>query len=72
MLDIGYCQCILHEWLCKLGAILSIFSGKIVDDWGQYIHNSDMIFVQNITQPDFQAKSFTQQKYVICDIFLAN
>ena len=31
-----------------------------------------MIFVQNFTQPDFQAKSFTLQKCVICDIFLAN
>ena len=29
----------------------------------------DMIFVQNSTQPDFQAKSFTPQKCVICDIF---
>ena len=34
--------------------------------------NTDMIFVQNFTQPDFQAKSFTPQKCVIRDIFLAN
>ena len=33
---------------------------------------SDMIFVQNITQPDFQAKIFTPHKCVTCDIFLAN
>ena len=33
--------------------------------------HSDMIFVQNFTKPDFQAKSFTPQKCVICDIFLA-
>ena len=33
-----------------------------------FIH-SDMIFVQNFTQPDFQAKSFTPQKCVICDNF---
>ena len=32
----------------------------------------DMIFVQNFTLPDFQAKNFTPQKCVICDIFLAN
>ena len=31
----------------------------------------DMIFVQKFTQPDFQAKSFTPQKCVICDFFLA-
>ena len=33
---------------------------------------SYMIFVQNFTAPDFYAKSFTLQKCVICDIFLAN
>ena len=32
----------------------------------------DMEFVKNFTHPDFQAKSFTPQKCVICDIFLAN
>ena len=32
----------------------------------------DMIFVQKFTQPDFQATSFTPQKCVIYDIFLAN
>ena len=32
----------------------------------------DMKFVKNFTQPDFQAKSFTPQKCVICDIFPAN
>ena len=32
----------------------------------------DMKFVKNFTQPDFWAKSFTPQKWVICDIFLAN
>ena len=32
-------------------------------------HPADMIFVQDFTQPDFQA---TPQKCVICDIFLAN
>ena len=29
----------------------------------------DMIFVKDFTQPDFQAKSFTPQKCIICDIF---
>ena len=33
---------------------------------------ADMEFVKNITQPDFQAKDFTPQKRVNCDIFLAN
>ena len=33
---------------------------------------SDMEFVKKITQPDFQAKNFTPQKCVNCDIFLAN
>ena len=33
---------------------------------------ADMIFVKNFTQPDFQSKNFTQQKCLICDIFLAN
>ena len=32
----------------------------------------EMIIVKNFTQPDFQNKSFTPQKCVICDIFLAN
>ena len=29
----------------------------------------DMIFVQNFTPPDFQARNFTPQKCVICDIY---
>ena len=33
---------------------------------------ADMEFVKNFTHPDFQAKSFTPQKCVICDIFFAN
>ena len=40
--------------------------------WKWYLYQSDMIFVQNFTQPDFQAKSFTPQTCIICDIFLAN
>ena len=35
----------------------------------QHIPYSDMIFVQNFTLPDFQAKNFTPQKCEICDIF---
>ena len=40
----------------------------------QLIHmvQADMIFVKNFTQPDFQAKSFTPQKCVICDSFFGN
>ena len=34
--------------------------------------NTDMEFVKNFTQPDFQAKNFSSQKRVNCDIFLAN
>ena len=30
---------------------------------------ADMEFVKNFTHPDFQAKSFTPQKCVICDSF---
>ena len=33
---------------------------------------ADMEFVQNFTHPDFQAKNFTLQRCVNCDIFLAN
>ena len=32
-------------------------------------NDTDMIFVKNFTLPDFQAKNFTTQKCVICDIF---
>ena len=32
---------------------------------------SNMEFVKNFTHPDFQAKSFTPQKCVICDIFFS-
>ena len=32
----------------------------------------DMEFVKKFTHPDFQAKSFTPQKCVTFDIFLAN
>ena len=31
---------------------------------------ADMEFVKNFTHPDFQAKNFTPQKRVNCDIFL--
>ena len=42
----------------------------VCNTWKQV---SDMTFVQNFTQPDFQATIFTPQKCVICDIFfLAN
>ena len=41
----------------------------VCNTWKQV---SDMTFVQNFTMPDFQATSFTPQKCVICDIFLAN
>ena len=33
---------------------------------------ADMEFVKKFTHPDFQAKNFTPQKRVNCDIFLAN
>ena len=34
-------------------------------------HTANMIFVQNLTLPDFQAKNFTPQKCVICDVFFS-
>ena len=39
-------------------------------EWAEAL--PDMEFVKNFTQPDFQAKNFTPQKRVNCDIFLAN
>ena len=33
---------------------------------------ADMIFVQSFTQPDSQAKSFTPQKCLNCNIFITN
>ena len=36
------------------------------------IDTPDMEFVKNFTHPDFQAKSFTPQKCVICDSFFGN
>ena len=38
----------------------------------EYVMCANMEFVKNFTQPDFQAKNFTPQKRVNCDIFLAN
>ena len=38
----------------------------------KYAHPPDMEFVKKITHPDFQAKSFTPQKCVICDSFFGN
>ena len=37
-----------------------------------YLGGGRVKFVKNFTHPDFQAKSFTPQKCVICDIFPAN
>ena len=34
--------------------------------------DADMEFVKNFTHLDFQAKSFTPQKCVICDSFFGN
>ena len=46
---------------------LTIFSS-----WKILAMIPDMIFVKKFTQPYFRAKTFTPQKCVICDIFLAN
>ena len=45
---------------------IRLFLGKSPKLW------ADMEFVKNFTHPDFQAKNFTPQKRVNCDIFLAN
>ena len=43
------------------------------EDWQNASrHEPDMEFVKNFTHPDFQAKSFTPQKCVICDSFFGN
>ena len=49
-----------HQGKISLNAMMMLVTGP------------DMIFVRNFTQPDFQATSFTPQKCIICDIFLAN
>ena len=49
-----------HQGIISLNAMVMLLTGP------------DMIFVRNLTQPDFQATSFTPQKCIICDIFLAN
>ena len=48
--------------------------GTCEQNWDLYgtISGPDMEFVKNFTHPDFQAKNFTPQKRVNCDIFLAN
>ena len=51
-----------HWQVSELKMVIMIMT--MVRRWG-----ADMIFVQNFTLPDFQAKSFTPQKSVICDIF---
>ena len=37
--------------------------------WIFSLKKADMEIVKNFTHPDFQAKSFTPQKCVICDSF---
>ena len=66
----------------KILAIQPDFCGYIATNSGLYSQDpynlkiaywtSDMEFVKNFTHPDFQAKNFTPQKRVNCDIFLAN
>ena len=49
-----------HQGKISLNAMMMLLTGP------------DMIYVRNLTQPDFQATSFTPQKCIICDIFLTN
>ena len=53
--------------------IFSHFPHQIYS-WKHFVErlNDLMIFVKSLKQPNFQAKSFTPQKCVICDIFLMN
>ena len=59
---------------CALGGMVTLtcctsYINKLVHSLNT---TSDMDFVKNFTHPDFQAKSFTPQKCVICDSFFAN
>ena len=54
-----------YYFVCKILTILNVVHTKDND-------NADMEFVKKFTPPDFQAKNFTPQKRVNCDIFLAN
>ena len=60
-------HCYQQDFACKHTKILLV--DILVPG---YRPHSDMEFVKNFTHPDFQAKSFTPQKCVICDSFFAN
>ena len=49
-----------------------LFGHGDIQEIGAYMLEADMEFVKNFTHPDFQAKSFTPQKGVICDSFFTN
>ena len=60
----------MHQYLVTFTVMKSMF---MYSNFRKYTHpSSDMEFVKNFTHPDFQAKSFTPQKCVICDSFFAN
>ena len=58
--------------------VIHFLGGALFFIWGHQLATfldqsaTDMEFVKNFTHPDFQAKSFTPQKCVICDIFFTN
>ena len=56
-----------YEWLVVSYQISERQTGE-----EKICSGADMEYVKNFTQPDFQAKNFTPQKCVNCDIFLAN
>ena len=60
-------KCVVFAHNCKFSNLIHCHEQYII-----CIPYTDIIFVKNFTQPDFQVKSFTPQKCIICDIFLAN
>ena len=56
--------------VCAFLICLAIFYRK--ENSFYQTRRADMEFVKNFTHPDFQAKSFTPQKCVICDSFFTN
>ena len=67
----NFALCTVHFW-AHIG-LAGSFGAPLVG-WLVVVARvlSDMIFVKSFTQPDFQAKNFTPQKRVNCDIFLVN
>ena len=57
--------------LCPHRGSVSYFDISVCQKIDLSCIGADMEFVKNFTHPDFQAKSFTPQKCVICDSFFS-